>query len=100
MESEGKIETSLPVENKDAETNCNQPLSLEIPEVNVNLPEKHQEFLINENPDKNKVFSTSFNHPFLDLNSGLSPFISNNIHNVSFNSLNLKGKNLFYGGNK
>jgi hypothetical protein len=69
--------------------------------VNVNPIEKQGTLVQNENPEKEKVINnSSFNHPFLDMNSGLSPFISNNIHNVSFNSLNLKGKNLFLGGNK
>lgn len=101
LENDSKFDASCKIEKKESETLYNQPLSLEIPEVNVNPTENQQVHI--ENPDKEKLtytLNTSFNHPFLDMNSGFSPFITNNIHNVSFNNLNLKGKNLFCGGNK
>jgi hypothetical protein len=104
-----KIDNSLRSEKKEEELSCSFPLSLEIPDVNVNTKNGalNSNSMNNEISENNKNVNNSFNqnqyqyHPFLDVNSGLSPFINNNIHNFSFNSLNLKGKNLFVsGGNK
>ena len=102
-----KIDNSLRSEKKEGELSCSFPLSLEIPDVNVNTKNGafNSSSINNEISENNKNVNNSFNqyqyHPFMDVNSGLSPFINNNIHNFSFNSLNLKGKNLFVsGGNK
>ena len=86
---------------KDKELSCSLPLSLEIPEVNVNpnvntVKEIKEENNLNNNNSESIKPSSSLHSNLLEP-PGLSPFISNNVHNFSFNPYNLKGKNLFFG---
>jgi hypothetical protein len=67
---------------KENEASASIPLSLEIPEVVVNIKEsKYQVPYIGNN--------------YLDINSGSSPFPTNNVNNILFSTSMLKGKNLF-----
>jgi hypothetical protein len=67
---------------KENEAIASLPLSLEIPEMVVNLKEsKYQAQAVGNN--------------YLDINSGSSPFPTNNVINHLFSTSMLKGKNLF-----
>jgi hypothetical protein len=67
---------------KENEAVASLPLSLEIPEMVVNLKES-------------KYQVPALGNNYLDINSGSSPFPSNNVINHLFSTSMLKGKNLF-----
>ena len=65
-----KSEVSSSQEKKEVEVTSSIPLSLEIPEVNVNLKETQNDNFFNAS----KSMTPNLNNHFFDYNSGLSPF--------------------------